>query len=174
MSQSQSQRGGTELGRGFNGIVMDVSSRDPSDCDTLLYKLRSIPASEPWKIYVLKSPSSELHVMTFRDLATKQWILDALEAQSSVYIAKTTKSSASSAAEIFQSELTASVAILKAYGAASAARHLTLAAVPLPPPPFLPRSRSSSSSSWRECAFRARACTRCSTFAATALWTRCR
>jgi len=115
------------LGRGFNGMVMDVYSSNPSDTQHFVALLEALPSNVSWKIYT--TSSKEKHVKSASD---KKRILDAMKRHASEYVAKITMSRVSvSQKTVFHNEIKASASIMHAYGPAAAAKHLTLGALPV-------------------------------------------
>lgn len=123
--------GGAELGRGFNGMVMDVHSSDASDKGTL-YAMLNKAVQETWTVYTIESTTRGRGTKV-TDAHTKNAILDALRSKSSSgYVAKVALSRmAMSTKEVFEKEVHASAAIIRAYGKGDAAKYLAMGAIPV-------------------------------------------
>ena len=133
--------GGAELGRGYNGAVIDiVNPRDASDKRTLVHMLTPSAASDDgWVVYTLgggggsKTKGAAAKERKITTAAAKADILAAL-GKAGDFVAKITLERPNFSQEgIFAKELHATTTILQAYGTAGAA-HVAVEPVPLPLP----------------------------------------
>lgn len=126
MSTSSAHVGGAELGRGFNGFVVDMHSEDAQDDRTLHAILGALPEGEPWTIHGVKGKPRIV-----RQPQEKLAIMDAIRAHGRDFVAKVTSSRTSFSQEkIFLEEMHASASIIDAYGPSNAKKYLAMASLP--------------------------------------------
>jgi len=140
--------GGAELGRGYNGAVIDiVNPRDAADKRTLVHMLGPTAGgdgpSAQWVVHTIGSGSSRSGSSRTRAGAgVKEWKVTTASAKADVlaalgratdFVAKITLERPNfSQKDVFAKELHATTTILRAYGATGAAKHVAVEPVPLP------------------------------------------
>jgi hypothetical protein len=125
-SSNATFNGGAELGRGFNGFVVDVFSADEDDSSTLSRYLAA-NMDVAWVLHTLDVRNLVVQT-SVTSPERKQAILEGLMRSSSSIVAKVSRLRVigKRRSEIFKEELESTSTIFRAYGSAAAKKHLAI------------------------------------------------